>query len=86
MYIRRILGYLSTDGTICHSKNTYVGRVNMGFILDVEGILNDIEIITNKSPKISQHHLTYNINIPSESINNFVKLEGYNILVINIYS
>jgi DNA-directed RNA polymerase II subunit RPB2 len=72
----RVLGYLSTDGTICHSKNTYVGRVNMGYILDAEGILNDIEIITNKSPKICQDHLTYNINIPSELINNIVKLEG----------
>ena len=72
----RILGYLSTDGTICFSKNTYVGRINMGHILDAEGIVNDIEIITNKSPKISQDHLTYNINIPSELINNIVKLEG----------
>ena len=72
----RVLGYLSTDGTICCSNNTYVGRINMGHILDAEGIVNDIEIITNKSPKISQDHLTYNINIPSELINNIVKLEG----------
>jgi DNA-directed RNA polymerase II subunit RPB2 len=72
----RILGYLSTDGTICFSKNTYVGRISTGLLLDAEGIINDIEIITNKSPKISQDHLTYNINIPSELINNIVKLEG----------
>lgn len=72
----RVLGYLSTDGTICCSNNIYVGRINMGLLLDAEGIVNDIEIITNKSPKISQDHLTYNINIPSKLINNIVKLEG----------
>jgi DNA-directed RNA polymerase II subunit RPB2 len=72
----RVLGYLSTDGTICCSNNTYVGRINTGLLLDAEGIVNDIEIITNKSPKISQDHLTYNINIPSELINNIVQLEG----------
>lgn len=72
----RVLGYLSTDGTICYSNKKYVGRINMGHILDAEGIVNDIEILTNKSPKISQDHITYNINIPSELINNIVKLEG----------
>jgi len=72
----RVLGYLSTDGTICCSNNTYVGRINMGHILDAEGIVNDIEIITNKSPKICQDHLTYNINIPSILIKSIVQLEG----------
>jgi DNA-directed RNA polymerase II subunit RPB2 len=72
----RILGYLSTDGTICYSDNTFIGRINMGLLLDAEGIINDIEIITSKSPKISQDHLTFNINVPSELINNIVKLEG----------
>jgi DNA-directed RNA polymerase II subunit RPB2 len=72
----RILGYLSTDGTICHSNNTFIGRINMGLLLDAEGIINDIEIITNKSPKICQDHLTFNINVPSELINNIVQLEG----------
>jgi hypothetical protein len=76
MAFARILGYLSTDGTICFSNNTYVGRINMGLLLDAEGIVNDIENITNKSPKISQDHLTYNITIPSELINNIIKLEG----------
>ena len=72
----RILGYLSTDGTICYSNKTYIGRINMGHILDAEGIVNDINIITDKTPNISQDHMTYNINIPSILINNIVKLEG----------
>lgn len=73
----RVLGYLS----ICCSNNTYVGRINMGHIFDAEGIVNDIEIITNKSPKISQDHLTYNINIPSILIKSIVLLEG---LIVDI--
>jgi DNA-directed RNA polymerase II subunit RPB2 len=72
----RILGYLSTDGTICYTNKSYIGRINMGHILDAEGIVNDIEIIAGKTPKISQDHLTYNINIPTELINNIIKLDG----------
>lgn len=74
----RILGYLSTDGTIHKDKRddiSYNTRINMGHLLDAESILNDIELITHKSPKISQDHMTYNINLPNNFSKSIIELE-----------
>jgi len=66
----RLLGYILTDGTICLSNDRYVSRVAMGSLLDAESILNDIEVITGKRPKVTDTYSktkninTYNIALP----------------------
>ena len=75
----RILGYLSTDGTIHVDKRdgkTVITRINMGHMLDVESIMKDIELVTDTSPKVSQDLQTYNINLPSKFGKSIVKIEG----------
>ena len=66
----RLLGYILTDGTICATTNTIVSRVAMGSLFDAESILDDIELVTGKRPKITDCHSktkninTYNIALP----------------------
>jgi DNA-directed RNA polymerase II subunit RPB2 len=71
----RILGYLLADGCISREKrnpNKYKCPINFGHIIDAEICLKDIELITNKTPKILYNNSedskakTYIINLPCE--------------------
>ena len=78
----RILGYLYTDGCICkRSDETYISNIITGSLIDSNNILQDIFILTRKTPKIqncySKHGgSTYCINIPNMLLNSIIKLKG----------
>jgi intein/homing endonuclease/SAM-dependent methyltransferase len=69
----RILGYILTDGTI---RETGGISVCLGHELDAEAFLEDIELITDKSPKIWIDRGCPNIHIPSILGNEIQKLPG----------
>jgi intein/homing endonuclease len=81
----RLLGYILTDGTICDTINNVVSRVSMGSILDAESMLDDIELILDVRPKISDTKLnkcianTYNIALPNKFSRSLAKLENITI-------
>jgi len=84
----RILGYLLADGCISREKrnpNKYKCPINFGHIIDAEICLKDIELITNKSPKIlysnseTSKAKTYVINLPCELSISISLLEGVTI-------
>jgi len=78
----RLLGYILTDGTICLSNDRYVSRVAMGSLLDTESILDDIQLVTNKRPKVTDTYSktkninTYNIALPDNFSHCLATLEN----------
>ena len=79
----RILGYLHTDGCLCKtSREVYRCVVYMGCTMDANTMLDDIELVTGKRPKISDNYSentnshTYNINITSKFAQSLSKLSG----------
>lgn len=88
MAFARILGYLLADGCISREKrnpNQYNCPINFSHIIDAEICLKDIELITNKSPKIlysnsdAQKAKTYVIHLPSNLARSIALLEGITI-------
>jgi intein/homing endonuclease len=81
----RLLGYILTDGTICNSNNTIVSRLCMGSIIDTESILDDIELVTGKRPKVTDtkfqatHANTFNIALPDSFSRCLATLENITI-------
>ena len=74
----RVLGYLSTDGTISKDKrddNSYNTRLNMGHLLDAEMIMNDLEIIIGNKTRIWETN-TLDVHIPNKFSKSIVQLEG----------
>ena len=75
----RLLGYILT------TRNTIVSRLCMGSIIDSENILDDIELVTGKRPKVTDtksqttHANTYNISLPDNFSKNLAKLENITI-------
>ena len=75
----RLLGYILT------ARNTIVSRLCMGSIIDSENILDDIELVTGKRPKVTDtksqttHANTYNISLPDNFSKNLAKLENITI-------
>jgi phage/plasmid-associated DNA primase len=55
--IARILGYLITDSTL--NSVVYIGHQ-----IDANNIINDIELLTNKRPKITKNRTVYQIYLP----------------------
>lgn len=88
MAFSRILGYLLSDGCICQEKrnpNQYVCPINFGHLIDAQICLKDIELITNKTPKIlynksdNQKAKTYTIYLPSELGRSIALMEGVSV-------
>jgi intein/homing endonuclease len=84
----RILGYLLADGCISREKrnpNKYKCPINFGHIIDAEICLRDIELITNKVPKIlysnseASKAKTYVIHLPSNLARSIALLDGITI-------
>jgi len=81
----RLLGYILTDGTICNTRNTIVSRLCMGSTIDSESILDDIELVTGKRPKVTDtssqktHANTYNISLPDNFSKSLGTLENITI-------
>lgn len=78
----RILGYLYTDGCICKtSRNDYSGNIVCGSLIDINNILQDVNILTGKNPKIQDTYSkhggsTYVIGIPYDLMRAISKLKG----------
>jgi intein/homing endonuclease len=81
----RLLGYILTDGTICNTRNTIVSRLCMGSTIGSESILDDIELVTGKRPKVTDtssqktHANTYNISLPDNFSKSLGTLENITI-------
>ena len=81
----RLLGYILTDGTICNSNNKVVSRLAMGCLFDTDSILDDIELVTGKRPKIidtyskTKNISTYNISLPDNFSKCLATLENITI-------
>jgi len=79
----RILGYVHTDGCLCKTtREDYICVVYMGSIMDAYTILDDIELVTGKRPKIVDNYSentkcnTYNINLSGSFAKSLSQLPG----------
>ena len=80
----RLLGYIHTDGCLSHIKkrNEYTSSVFMGCILDAQSILDDILLVTGKSPKIqdcvssTNGSKTYVYYLPKEFARSLAAVKG----------
>lgn len=72
----RILGYVLADGTICKTKrrNEISSSVCLGHQLDVDLMLKDIYLLTQKNPKVIKG-ITYMISLPAEITYSLSSLE-----------
>jgi hypothetical protein len=59
MALSRIIGYVITDGTL--NKTLYIGHK-----IDARNILNDIELLSGKTPKIVKNRKVLQISLPEE--------------------
>jgi DNA-directed RNA polymerase II subunit RPB2 len=79
----RLLGYLHADGSLTkdkHDKTSYIIRLFIDNLIDVNSILNDIELITNIRCKIFiDNQNIYFINIPNNLGKEIANLEGMTI-------
>jgi intein/homing endonuclease len=72
----RLLGYLITDGTISKDNNSYNSRIFFGHMIDVKNFINDLTLLCDiKQSNFACNNL-YAVRIPSELINNIVKIPG----------
>jgi intein/homing endonuclease len=83
----RILGYIHTDGCLSKVERTngnieYKCVVYMGSMIDANSMLDDIELVTEKRPKIIDNYSentnshTYNINLSDTFARSLITLPG----------
>ena len=78
----RILGYLHADGSLSKDKrcNSYIARLCIGHMIDVNAILDDIQLITTIRCTIFRDNIdAYCINIPQNFSKEIARLEGMTI-------
>jgi len=80
----RILGYLHTDGTLSYgaARGDYTAVLFMGCVQDANTIMQDIFLVTAKTPKIidsisaTNGSKTYTIYLPREFARSLSKIDG----------
>jgi DNA-directed RNA polymerase beta subunit/intein/homing endonuclease len=74
----RIIGYLIMDGTITFNDKTNVfkGSVNLGHMIDVKSIINDLEMFCDIKQEKFLTRNYYNIRIPHTLLYNIIQLKG----------
>ena len=80
----RILGYLHTDGTLSYgaARGDYTAVLFMGCVQDANTIMQDIFLVTAKTPKIidsisaTNGSKTYTIYLPRELARSLSKIDG----------
>ena len=77
----RILGYLYTDGNITKTEKTECCNIQMGCLFDVNSIMDDIEILTNKRPTFTknsngQYGYSLEIRLPSKLTKMILHIDG----------
>jgi len=78
----RLLGYLHADGSLTKKKdeNSYIARLFIGHMIDVNAILDDIELITGVRCKVfNDNQNTYFVNIPGNLAKEIASLDGMTI-------
>ncbi len=78
----RLLGYIHTDGclTYSESKRSHIAVVYMGSMMDARSIMEDIFLVTGKTPKIVDYDRedakTYTIFMPYNFSRSIASLKG----------
>jgi P4 family phage/plasmid primase-like protien len=80
----RILGFLITDGHIHVRDNHACDSVYFRHIIDAKSFINDINLLTNKTPKITttnprkgfNNGVMYTVTIPNEITRGILTLDG----------
>ena len=77
----RIIGYLCADGGIYYNKqqDVYRGVINLGHMIDVTNIIDDLKKFCNISQANYKCKNYYSINIPQELLYNIIQLDGITI-------
>ena len=78
----RLLGYVLTDGCINKDKrdsNSYNCPLSMGHGMDVNMVLQDIQLITGKSPKPRHSEGVWVVNLPAKLGRSMARLVGMTI-------
>jgi intein/homing endonuclease len=77
----RILGYLIMDGSISFNKNAnvYNGSINLGHMIDVNNIINDLQLFCeiNQDKFITRNY--YNVRIPPKLLHDIIQIKGITI-------
>jgi len=74
----RIIGYMIADGGIYYDKNRkhYKGVINLGHMIDVNNIIQDIEKFCQINQKNFLYKNYYSIRIPDVLLYNIIQLKG----------
>ena len=74
----RIIGYMIADGGIYYDKNRnrYKGAINLGHMIDVNNIIQDIEKFCQINQQNFLYKNYYSIRIPDVLLYNIIKLKG----------
>ena len=74
----RIIGYMIADGGIYYDKNRnrYKGAINLGHMIDVNNIIQDIEKFCQINQQNFLYKNYYSIRIPDILLYNIIKLKG----------
>lgn len=72
----RIIGYLLADGTLYKSGNSYVSKIFLGHLIDVQTFIKDLELFTPIKQTNFKSKNLYMVKIPTLLVNNFIKIKG----------
>jgi len=73
----RILGYMTADGGLYSNEACELyGLLNLGHLIDVKTILDDLNIFGITGQKKFRHGKCFRVKMPSELVNNIIKLDG----------
>lgn len=77
----RLVGLICADGCVTTSKDNLVGNIVIGTVLDVETVLDDLQLITNKRPaatktKSKKGGSTFTIMLPKAFCQALASLNG----------
>jgi intein/homing endonuclease len=77
----RILGYLYSDGGIYYDNNrkNYTGAINLGHIIDVQNVIDDLNMFTNICQSNFKRKNFYSIRLPTDFILNIIHLKEISI-------
>jgi intein/homing endonuclease len=74
----RIIGYLCADGGIYFNKKTkiYRGAINLGHMIDVRNIIDDLNIFTNINQDNYKYKNYYSVRIPNDLLYDIMQIKG----------
>ena len=76
MSFARFIGYFIMDGNIYFEKNIYNGVINIGHIIDLNGVLEDLSLFCKIIQEKFEERNFYQIRIPQEFLQDIMELKG----------